>query len=371
MKVAHVTPVYPPRGGIGTVAQEYAQQLRVRGDRVTVFTPKYDLREPTEEAVWLKGVFHWGNAAVVPELVGKLRGHDVIHLHYPFYGGAVFALIASVLWKIPLVATYHMKTRAGGWLGLIFFLHRWLVEPFILWRASAVLISSNDYAESINFSHPRLQEQSFGVDTDRFSPGRAPHIRKRHDIPDDAFVFLFVGGMDDAHYFKGVPGLLSALNELPEDENWHALFVGGGNKLAEYQRLVQELGLADRVHFAGRVPHEELSDYYRAADLHLLPSTDRSEAYGLVTLEAAASGLPSVVSDLPGVRTLVAEHTGWVVPPGNEKALANALKTALLNRDLVGSMGPAARTRVLERYSLSVTVDKLQSVYRRVRVESV
>ena len=82
MKIAQVTPVYPPRGGIGTVAKEYTDGLRAEGNKVMVFTPTY-----------IKGLY-WGNAALMPKFLWQLKGFDIIHLHYPFYGGAFFTFIA-------------------------------------------------------------------------------------------------------------------------------------------------------------------------------------------------------------------------------------------------------------------------------------
>lgn len=357
MRIAQVTPVYPPRGGIGTVAQEYETQLREAGEDVDVFTPQYK-----------RPIVKWGNAALMLNLLWRLRGFDVIHLHYPFYGGAIFAALASFIWRIPLVVTYHMKTKADGWLGFVFILHRQIIEPFIMMRASAVLVSSKDYADSVHFSHPRLEELPFGVDAERFSPGSGSSVRCRFDISEDTFVFLFVGGMDDAHYFKGVDLILRAFSKLPDDENWQAIFVGSGNRRAEYERLAIKLGLGDRTHFAGFVSAEDLPSYYRAANAHLLPSIDRSEAFGLVTLEAAASGLPSIVSDLPGVRRLVEPGvTGLIVRPGDESSLISGIR-GILRRD-TRRMGSVARKRVLECYDRRVILKKLQSLYRRVKVK--
>jgi len=176
MRIAHVTPVFPPyAGGIGTVAQEYAAGLLDKGESVSVFAPEY-----------AKQPFTYGNAAFSPRLLWKLRGLDVIHLHYPFYGGAMFAAMASYIWRTPLVVTYHMKTKAHGWLGMIFKLHRWVIEPFILRRAAAVLVSSSDYARSVGLRHNRLFDMPFGVDTDRFHPS---------EVPKEMFTFLFVGGL--------------------------------------------------------------------------------------------------------------------------------------------------------------------------------
>lgn len=360
MVVAHVVCIYPPRrGGIGTVAAEYARRLQDRGIEVRVFEPSN-----------LRPVYAWGNAAFVPSLFWKLRDVDVIHLHYPFYGGEIFAWIASVVWRKPLVVTYHMKTKASGLLGFIFRLHRLLIEPFILRRAKKIFVSSKEYGfetiipiGTVVSNETRVSILPFGVDTQRFHVGRDDAFRAAHGIPQDATVLIFVGGLDAAHYFKGVDVLLDACAKL-NDPSWHLLIVGSGDRMQNFALQAAALGIATRVHFVGSVPYEDLSRAYRAADIHVLPSINRGEAFGLVTLEAAASGLPSVVSDLPGMRSLVLQNmTGRCVRPGDATALAEALTDLLQQDGRREVMGAAARAMVEERYDIEKLMDTLVTCY--------
>ena len=92
---------------------------------------------------------------------------------------------------------------------------------------------------------------------------------------------------------------------------------GDGEWRTEYEAQARA-SLGDRVRFVGDVADETLPDYYRAADALALPSIDRTEAFGLVLLEALACGTPVVASRLPGVRTLVDDgRTGFLVDPGD------------------------------------------------------
>lgn len=366
MRIAHITPVYPPRGGMGTVAKEYAEELCKRGENVTVFTPAYGKKEIFGARRLLS--MYWGNAALVPQLLWKLRSFDVLHLHYPFYGGAFFTALASLIWKKPLVLTYHMRTKASGWLGLVFKLHRWLLEPFILWKATRILVSSFDYADSVGIEGKKVAEMPFGIDEKRFFPGTST-VRSKLGIEEDETVFLFVGGLDAAHYFKGIDGLLRACWGLKERDAWRLLIVGDGGERKTYEKLAKKLGLGGRVIFAGRVSSEELPDYYRAANVHLLPSIDRSEAYGMVTLEAAASGVPSIVSDLPGVRTLVeVGKTGWIISPGETRGLLRVMEEALQDGEKVRRFGVHARKRVEGQYRQEACITDLQELYKAVTV---
>ena len=343
MRIAQVTPVYPPyRGGMGAVAFEYTERLRALGHTVEVFTPRR---------------LRFGNAGWMPNLP-FLRGFDVIHLHYPFFGGAEPLTLCPVRSRTPLVVTYHMDADAPGVKGMIFKTHRALLQPFILAKASKVLVSSLDYAEHSGLAsflkkYPdRVIEMPFGIDV--------PSVPS---VPSVSFTVLFVGGLDSAHAFKGVPVLLQAIARVPEA---HLVIVGDGDLRPSFETQAKALGLAERVTFLGSLSPERLRETFRNASVHVLPSVSRAEAFGLVTLEAAAAGIPSVVSDLPGVRTLV-EHgkTGLRTSPGDVPALAQAIQRLLNNREERERMGLAARERV-KQYEWGGLMEKLVHVYREV-----
>lgn len=351
MHLGLVTPVYPPyRGGIGAVAAQERRELRQLNNKVTVFTPDYGRDEQAEaDVVRLRPWFAWGNAAVVPSLFWRLREVDVIHLHYPFYGSEIFAALAAWWWRKPLIVTFHMRPQADGWPGWLFTLFRWLVEPFVMLAARTVIVSSRDYASAEHIRHARLVELPFGVDTRRFSPGDSHVLRERYGLRQDVATLLFVGGMDEAHYFKGVEQLLHACAEIKLP--WQLMLVGDGRLRGLYAALAERLGIRDQVHFLGSLSYELLPEAYRAADLHILPSINRAEAFGLVTLEAMATGVPSIVTNLPGVRTLVEDGvTGFVVKPGDSDELADRLTQLLRDPLLRKRFGQAARARALAKF---------------------
>lgn len=352
---------------MGTVAASDARELKARDFEVTVFTPNYRDRPQHAEAEYLSAAFAFGNAAVLPQLVRRLNGYDLAHLHYTFYGADIFVWLWSKLRRKPYVMTYHMQPKTQDLRDLIFRLHRLLIEPLILRGAKAVFVSSQDYADSIGLKHPQLIELPFGVDEQRFAPGKDDEFRTRFSIPMSSQVFVFVGGLDKAHSFKGVDVLIRAAAELPRDSDWRLLIVGDGDKRVSYETLARALGLVDRVVFAGAVSDADLPSVYRASDVHILPSVSKSEAFGLVTLEAAASGLPSIVSDLPGVRTLVEQGvTGRVVAPGLEEDLTQAMLGYLQAPELAKQMGAKARERVLGHYTRATLADRLAEVYKRI-----
>ncbi len=378
MKIAHVVCTYPPyRGGMGHVAFEYVERLRARGHDVHVFTPRYGLAiEGDPEYVHrVPSPIHVGNGGVVPSLFRRLSGFDLVHLHYPFFGGAEPVIVRQAIrHDQALVLTYHMDTDAQGIRGAIFEAHRRLLFPWLISRADRVLVSSQDYTNASALRHvpniaSRLQPMLFGVDLDRFFPGKDLALRTLLGIKEGTPVVLFVGGMDTAHHFKGVSIALQALAILREGK-WEAVFVGEGDLRSVYMKESQSLGLGERVRFVGSIPDVDLPRYYRMADIQVFPSTSRAEAFGLVALEGAASGIPCVASDLPGVRSVVLDgSTGLLVPPGDVEALARALQSLIEHVDVREQLGASARKRAEAEFAWDPLMAKLEHIYHEVAGE--
>ncbi len=348
MRIAQVVCVYPPeRGGIGQVAKDYTEALRARGHEVVVFHSGSD-----------RVALRFGNARLFFSLLWRLRSFDLVHLHYPFYGAQVFTAIACRLFKIPLVATFHMRATGTGIKGWIFWLSRILGEGPILRTAKRLFVSSADYLSAQGVVHPSVIELPFGADEHLFFP----NALERASQP----TLLFVGGMDSAHYFKGIPILLRALVHVSTPGVVLEL-VGDGNLRGVFETLAKRLGLQDRVRFLGALSDEDKAKAYRRAWVHLLPSTTKAEAFGIVTVESALSGTPSIVSDLPGVRTVV-EHgvTGFITPPSDADRLAVLLNEVLASPDRLALLGRNASVRARERYAPAVLFDRLESCYNEV-----
>lgn len=340
MKIAVVVSTYPPyRGGMGHVARDHAEALAKAGHEVTVLAP----------GVGLAPLFRVGNAACVPQLLWKLRGFDAVELHYPFFGGAEWVWLWRVLFgrRKRLAVLYHMDTVGRGALAAIFRLYRALFLKAILGSADVILVSSRDYLAASQaaafLDDPRTREVPLAVDVDRFRPGA--------EKPEP--LLLFVGALDRAHYFKGLGTLFEAFARVAASVPGARLaVVGDGELRQDYAREAARLGIHEKVWFVGRVTEEELPHCYRRARAFVLPSIDRSEAFGLVTIEAAASGTPAVVSDLPGARSTVEEGvTGLRVPPGDASALASAIEKLLSDPERSAMMGRAARERAVRLYS--------------------
>jgi len=191
------------------------------------------------------------------------------------------------------------------------------------------------------------------------SPGVAlRHLRQppgAGDLPS----LIFLGRL---RYYKGLDMLLEAMPTIEA-----RLVVGGsGPKLAEWETLARRLGLEERVAFLGDVPEAELAGFYRSGDLFVLPATARSEAFGLVLLEAMASGLACVTTELATGTSYVVQDgvTGLVVPPRNPHALAGAINRLLADDELRARMAHAGLARARREFALERMVGRVEAVYR-------
>lgn len=371
MKVAHITSTYPPyKGGIGNTCFHLVQELRLQGHQVTVFTPKYsnEVRPSIDKDLvlltpWLK----YGNAAFIPQLAWKLRGYDLLHIHYPCLG-AEFLWV----WKLfhrqkKIVLHYQMDLIGSGILKKVFRLYQKVLLPIAVRLSDLILVSSLDYLES-SFLFPYVQDRTTkcigipnGVDSNLFRPKPSNTLLIEKYAVNVQDTLLFVGGLDRAHYFKGLSVLFQALVQVPKAK---VVIVGDGDLKTHYQTLAERLGIHHRIVFTGKVTDAELVEHYNLAAVTVLPSTDRTEAFGLVLLEAQACEKPVVASNLAGVRTVVQDGVdGLLTTPGDASDLAIKLNTLLGNPELRIRFGQNGRRKVLQMYTWPVICQQLVRLY--------
>ena len=372
-KIAQVVCTYPPyHGGMGKVAFEYTERLRSRGYNVHVFTSKdEDVVDDPEYVHRIPAILSVGNAGVMPSLFNRLKGFDLVHVHYPFFGGAEPVIVRKALRQDQgLVMTYHMDATATGLRGAIFEAHKHVLFPWIANRCDRILVSSKDYYESsalakLTSVNDRVEIHPFGVDLQKFSPGIEEALQMELGISNNVPILLFVGGLDRAHHFKGLPVLLESLKDLAPP--FHLVVVGSGELKETYEALAKMHNLSDRVTFVGGVSDEDLPRYYRMADVFVFPSIRRAEAFGLVALEAAACGLPTIASSLPGVRSVVLDgETGLLVTPEDVGAFRSAIELLLTRTDLREQLGRSARLHAEAHFSWEPLMTNLEATYKSV-----
>ncbi|MCH7758807.1 glycosyltransferase family 4 protein [Patescibacteria group bacterium] len=380
MRIAHLISTFPPyTGGMGNTCLSEVKGLVKLGHRITVFTPGSGQNgyygQKGFEVKYLKPLFKYGNAAFVPQITKELNDFDLIHLHWPFIGGAEKVLFWKKFNKpkAKLIIQYHMDLVDTGWRGLIFKVYNLFFNSFFINQAEKILVSSLDYIRHSKIKKFLFQNQEkfiefpIGVDLKQFFPQpKNQRLLEKYNLQADDKLVLFVGGLDRAHYFKGVPGLIKAWAKLKNQyPKATLLIVGEGELKKNYQKLARDLGIDQKIIFAGRVKNQDLPQYYNLADIFVLPSTTCSEAFGLVSLEAMACAKPIIVSNLPGPRTL-AENNGLIVRLKDVEDLSQKLDQLLKNETLAQQLGQTGRRRVEQKYNWSKIVEKLNKIYDEV-----
>jgi glycosyltransferase involved in cell wall biosynthesis len=340
---------------------------------VTVFTLDhgrlpYDHDSADYRIIRLHTPLRYGDAGMVPQLLWRLKGFAAVHLHYPFYGGAEYVYLAALLRGQRYLLTCHMDVRGNTLLKrLILGGYEPLLAKQIIRRAAAVgalsieHLLSTDAARFVDWD--KVVELPNGVDAELFCPGgKDRRLMARYGI-DGKTVVLFVGNLQP---FKRLDLVIDALARIDRPDVV-LLVVGGGYGEEGYRSRVRELRLDNRVIFAGpQSPSGDLPAHYRLGDFLVLPST-HSEAFPLVVLEAMASGLPVIVSALPGPSGLVdQERDGLIARTGDLQDLVRNMELLVTQADKRREMGAAARAKVLERYRWEKIGERLESVLKKI-----
>jgi glycosyltransferase involved in cell wall biosynthesis len=373
MKIAQIVCAFPPyAGGIGNSAFQLYELLSEKHE-ITNFTPDN-----------LKPLLRRGHGAFLPQLLWKLRNFDVIYLHYPFFGTAEVIWFFKLFFKKPkLIIHYHMDVKNLSLTAKILSIPSTIIRNSLLKKAETIVTASLDYIKHSQIkqfynSHPdKFKEIPFGIDLENFKPKDLNQpsetkivaktkslIRRINElfIKRNCLNLIFVGGLDRAHYFKGISILLNSLPSL-ESRRWHLTIVGDGDLRQEYENLATKLNLGARVNFTGKLNDSELVRSLQNSDLLILPSINSNEAFGLVLIEALACGVPVIASDLPGVRSVFENRReGLLVEPGSVEDLNRKLEFILKNEGLRLDMAKAARRLAERKYNRNLMKQKYEDL---------
>ena len=267
-------------------------------------------------------------------------------LHYLFPWPYADVLHALVRPKVPAVLTYVSDVVRQRWLGKVYApLMRQTLE-----RVQVVVANSPAYAEtSPVLSSPSIRGKvrviPFGIVEESYPKEGDDSIFLRLGMESSEPYFLFIGVL---RYYKGLHYLIRAANDIKA----RIVIAGIGPEKANLQTLVRESGLKN-VTFAGQVSNGEKVALLKHCRALVLPSHLRSEAFGMVLVEASIFGRPLISCDIGTGTSYINAHeeSGLVVPPGNAKELAQAMKSLLQSEDLAGRLGQGARSRYEKLFS--------------------
>jgi rhamnosyl/mannosyltransferase len=364
LKILHVGKFYPPHPGgmeshLQTLCEELSKSIKIE---VLVASDRWRSERSTQgeiQLVRLATALMLHGTPIVPLMARAMRRAraDVVHLHFPNPMAALACLMSRL--HAPIVVTWHsdvvrQRRAAAAFAPLL---------SMLLRRCAAIIAGSTAYIETSAVLGARrnlCRVIPYGIRADAFEhpdTARVAELRRRYGE-------RIVLGVGRLIYYKGFEHLVRAMADVRAT----ALIAGegplGGALAAEAARL----GVADRVVLLGRVDDADLKACYHACDVFALPSVERSEAYGIVQLEAMACGKPVVNTRLDSAVPHVSLDglTGLTVPPGDPAVLAAALNALLNDPARRAAMGAAGRKRVREEFSAGVMAERTLEVYREV-----
>jgi D-inositol-3-phosphate glycosyltransferase len=373
-------------GGMNLYVRRVAEQLAARGLLVDVFTRRDDpdAAAVVEMAPGARLVHIAAGPAqpldtddlfpLVDRFVDGVEAfrasedvsYDLLHSHY--WLSAVAGERLAERWDVPKVAMFHtlgdvkLRARASE------------TEPQTRLDAERELVHSVDRIVVATEHERQLLRQLYrversrvvvipqGVDTDQFQPRDQSEARRELDLPEDGKVLVAVGRVEP---LKGFDILIRALAEMTERASVTLVIVGGDARAAaEFARLTaiaEEVGVSSQVRFVGATDHQRVAYYYNAADVVVVPSF--YESFGLVALEALASGVPVVASRVGGLTSTVADgRNGYLIPWRCPEPFAEKIDLLLANPPLRLALGRAGVSAV-ERYSWANVATALLRLY--------
>jgi glycosyltransferase involved in cell wall biosynthesis len=284
------------------------------------------------------------------------RGPNRIPLAMSLYGTAVdeIATLARLLFERN--AKHGIRPDAKRVLGILYFYLGLLVTRRTFSEGSDALFVTSRQQKDIAVKHYLFESAKVhvvpnAVRTDQFTPPPKHSSRGR---------LLAVARLLEQ---KGVQVIVRALPQIRREAPGATLdIVGDGEYRPCLMRLVEDLGLEECVTFHGAVEFADLPTFYQSCDIFLNP-TLRANGYDLTVLQAMACGRPVVVSRIGSIPELVTEATGTLIPPGDERALKQAVIELLTNEERARQLGDAARRRIELDFGLDATLDKTLEVY--------
>ena len=379
MRVLTAAHYWPPHvGGVEFEAREQSRRLVARGHDVTVVSSRIN----DDRAISFDDGFPVHKVAAANLLEDRMR------LPYPLYSPRLFGVMERLARDADVVVAHthtFMTTiaaaRAARRAGKPFVLIQ--NNPYIDYKfpldlvqqtadatigrytikAADRLVAISEFtADYLRRLAPgrSVEVMHLGADIERFSPvDRAARdaIRRRLGLPENAFVALTVRRL---FYRNGLDTLLEAAVQLRDRAGVHVVIGGSGPERGEIEAGIRRSGLGN-VHVVGFVPSADLPDYYRAADVFVLP-TRTAEGFGLVLMEAAASGVASIATNSGAPREIVDDGvTGLLVPPDAPTELAAAIARLSESPDLLATMGRAALSKSAA-FTWDRSIDTLEGI---------
>ena len=312
------------------------------------------------------GVGYYLNAKELRKLKKEISP-DIINVHYASGYGTLArkSKLCPILLSVWGSDVYDFPNKS--------FVNKSILKKNVL-HAKKIASTSNCMANELRdvLKMPKLQIgiTPFGVDLEKFKGCTEEKEKKNHKI--------LIGTIKTLKPLYGIAELIKAVKILSENlvkdgyeeicKQLQVEIYGDGPQKEELEKLIQELSLENVIYLKGQIPNKDVPQVLSQFDVFC--ATSFKESFGVAVVEAMAMSLPVVVTDTDGFKEVVADgENGYIVPIGNEKAIALKLQELIIDRKKRESMGKAGRKRVEELYDWEKNVDTMEKLYEEVRVK--
>lgn len=385
MKILMLSWEYPPRivGGISRVVHDLSQRLIKDGHEVTVVTyrdgnsPYYEddkgvkvyrvdnyMIHPNNFIDWIMQL-NFNMIAKASEIINKEGKFDVIHAHDWLVAYSAKALKEA--YKIPIVTTIH-ATENGRNSGIHDETQRYIndSEWMLTYESSEVIVNSNfmksDLQRLFGLPFEKINVIPNGINLNNFTGVEKDYDFRRQFALDNEKIILYVGRLV---YEKGIQNLIGAMPKILDHYHDAKLVIcGRGGMMDELKQEVRNLGIDNKVYFAGYCDSKKVQKMYKCADVAVFPST--YEPFGIVALEAMLAGIPTVVSDVGGLNEIV-DHgvNGMKSYAGNSNSIADSVLSLLFDPKLCDTVSKNAVKKVKELYNWNKIAQDTHYVYKQ------
>ena len=295
---------------------------------------------------------------------------DIIHVQNSFMISRGAVKIAKKF-KIPIIGTNHFMAE-----NLVQYLHMPKITENLLnklsWKECIKVLKQVDLVTTPTKTAAELLKSngfnkeiipvSNGIDLNRFNPKNdGAYLKQKYEIPPDKSIILYAGRLDKE---KKVETILEALPFILKTKDIHLVLAGKGNKKEDLENLTKKLKIQQTVTFTGYISDEDLKNIYCIADIFVIASI--AELQSIVTMEAMASGLPIIATNVMALPELVHDgENGYLFQDGDSKTLAEEVLKILSDKNLQIQMSKKS-LEIIQAHDINKIVSKFESLYKEV-----
>jgi len=367
IKIAILVPAFPPKvlGGTEIATYNIAKHLGKRGHEVHIITQVNgeQLKGVEEEKFYVHSIkfrkvpllgiiIFWIKVLFV---LKKIRP-DIIHAQNLDMG--IGGVLAKFFLKTPYVAYGRGTDVYSPWI------FKNAISKIIIKNAGAVITLTEDMKKEMTKIYKRdISVIPNGLDIKKFNNLSKENIRRVMNISNDEKIIIFVGRL---HPVKGVEYLIEAMEHIRQnDVKTKLIIVGDGTERERLEKLVKKFDLTKNVLFVGRISNEDIPKYMTLSDVLVLPSL--KEGFPNILLEAMASGLPVIATNIGGISEIIKNgENGFLVEPKNSKAIAEKILSLFENNELCKIIIEKNQEDV-KKYNWEDIAEKLEEKYRALK----